>query len=176
MKSVLMIALVAFLMGACGGQEKAKNNDLIKVDRTNYSISFPKSWNPATSENPTVDLLMKTPAESATDRFMENVNILIQDIGTTEVTLQQYADLSEDQLKRIINSSQVIEKKIFKHNGIECLELGYSANQGEFQLAYKQRVYLHKGKAYVLTFTAEQASYKHFEKEVNAVFESFQLK
>lgn len=175
MKNFFFI-LTVLLLVACGSQEKAKDENTLLIDRPAYSISFPKTWDPGISENSAVDLLMKTPPENANDRFMENVNVLIQETGTMKLSLEEYADISEKQLKQVIHSSQVLKKNIFKHNGVKCLELAYDAHQEDFDLAYLQRVYLHKDKAFILTFTAEKNSYNRFEKDVKVIFDSFKLK
>lgn len=177
MKHFIAVFTVAILVGSCGSNSGSTDSekDLIKVERADYTLSFSKEWESAPNKNPAIDLLITAQPDSKTDRFSENINVLIQEVGDT-MDLQQFGELTKAQLGSMVPGSELTNSKVSKKNGMDCLQMGYKAPMNGLKLQFLQDVYIKNGKVYILTFTAEQSSYIAYKSMAQKVLNTFKLK
>ena len=75
-----------------------------------YTIKYPSEWSKS-EQNGYVAFL--SPADSASDTFRENVNVMVQDMSANPMTLDQYTALTKGQIEGLKGSS-VISLKIME--------------------------------------------------------------
>ncbi len=177
MKQFIAVFAVALLVSSCSSdaQKADSEKDMVKVDRPDYSISFSKEWESAPNKNPTIDLLITAQPDGKTDRFSENINILIQPIGDT-MNLDQFGELTKRQLGTMVPGSELTSSTVTKKNGSDCLQMEYKAPMNGLKLQFVQDVYLKNNKVYILTFSAEQSSYPAYKSMAQKVLNTFKLK
>jgi hypothetical protein len=149
---------------------------LVTIDRQNYSIQCPANWTIDTSKTLGADLFIFSPKTSETDNFRENVNVMIQSLQGFNVTLDQYVEVSENQIKTGLTNGKIIESKKLTRGPLTFHKLTYSGTQGIFTLKGQQYYFLHRETAYVITFTADNNNVQTFEEIGEAVLNSFKIK
>src|SRR4051812_41424637 len=80
----------------------------------NYSISYPSTWQLDISGQMNTKFILFAPLEGTSDKFKENINLLIQDISSYGLDLDKFTALSVEQIKSMIDKSVLLEKKKLK--------------------------------------------------------------
>ena len=87
---LLLVAWSSFVFSQTGSTAA-----LIKYKKANYSISYPDTWSIDTSKQMGTELIIFSPLENESDKFRENVNVIIQDLKGQSIGLDDYAKISE---------------------------------------------------------------------------------
>lgn len=141
-----------------------------------YSIEYPSDWEVDLSGLMGVDLFLFSPIVDEQDLFRENVNILMQDLTGYDVTLDQYVDFSEEQIKTLITDSEIVSSERIKLNDTDCQKVIYTGKQGVYDLQYEQYYIVKNEKAFVLTLTCEQKSFDTYQEIGEMILNSFLVK
>lgn len=166
----LACLLVVFVEGYC----QADNDAWAILDQPDFGISYPKSWTPdQTGKMGTAFVLF---SEQINSDFRNNVNLIVQNLNGLGYDLDKYVTLSEEQIKTMIGNSQIIESKRIKSATDEFQEVIFTGEQGILHLKWRQRYWVKGEKAFVLTFTASQATYDQYKQVGGKILESFKLK
>jgi hypothetical protein len=166
MKNTLIIFSLFFLTSIFS------QNEFKDLEKENYSISYPKSWNLDTSGQMNTEFLLFSES-TENDTFNENVNLLIQDLkGHNITTLESFTELSISQIKTMIKEGKVLENYNKKTHHI----LIWSGYIGDNHLKFKQFFFVKNEKAYVLTFTTLINTFDKYHKTGNKILNSFTLK
>jgi len=148
----------------------------IKFSNENYLIEYPTSWAIDTSKDMGTEVVFFSPVESISDKFKENINLIIQSLPDPNIDLDKYAEVSKVQISNLANDPVIYDsKKIITKNNSEYYKLVFGMTQGIFKLKFEQHYFIRNGKAYVLTFTAELDKFDLFIKEGEQVLNSFSL-
>jgi len=171
MKYFITLFLIGYSFLAQSQESKNKKT----IATAEYSIEYPASW----SENRTgiaeASFFLFSKLTNESDKFRENVNLVIQDLSDYELSLQEYAEISENQVKTLVTDSQIQESKQYDNNGLKFHKIIYTGKQGVFDLKFEQYYWLINKKAYVLTFTCEESQFPIFKKEGEAILNSFRI-
>jgi len=143
------------------------------LDETDYSIRYPEEWELDQSGQMGSTFFLFSPLETNQDKFRDNVNLFIQDLSGLNIDLNNYAEISEEQLRTLITNFTLIESKKMKTNSDEFHRVIFTGDQGIFQLRYEQIYWLKNNKAYALTFTCEQDKFSYLEEVVEVILNSF---
>ena len=152
------------------------NGSWKKLDERNYSISYPETWRLDQSGQMGTTFFLFSPLESEKDKFSENVNLVIQDLGGTTIDLKQFAQISEKQIKTLITNSELIESKLIKNGTDEYQRMIFTGDQGIFHLQFEQYYVIHAGKAFVLTLTCEQTKFSEYKEAGENILDTFAFK
>jgi hypothetical protein len=149
--------------------------DWWKFSKDDYSILHPQDWTVDTSKTMGSSFILFAPVEGPNDVFKENVNLLIQDFKGKNITLTQYVQYSEEQIRKMIKHSNVLESKRIKAPEGEYHSISFTGEQGNHKLRFEQRYYLRNNKSYVLTFTYEQIKIADYQRIGDLIFSSFKF-
>lgn len=158
------------------GQTAQPDAEWNTLEQEGYSIRYPSSWEPNLNGLMGTTFFLFSPFESSDDLFRENVNLMIQDLTGLNLDLNQYTQLSEDQVKTLITNGVIIESKRMKTESGEYHKIIYTGDQGIYNLEYEQYYWIIGNKAYVLTFTSEQQKYAQYKETGEQILNSFVLK
>lgn len=146
-----------------------------RLDKSEYSIIYPSNWDLDASGQMGTQFFILSPLESKTDKFKENVNLLKQNIPN-EYNLDNYIQLSINQITTQVKKSKLIESKRIKVGENAFHILKYNGFQNQFYLSFTQYVFIENGQAFILTFTNETSKEKAYKEIENQIFKSFKLK
>jgi len=157
-----------------GEQAVIRADDWKTLSESNYSISYPATWQLDQSKAMgTTFVLFARAAEAG--KFRENINLLIQDLTGMGLDLDKFVQLSEQQFKTMITNGKLISSKRLKDRG-EYQELVATGTQGVMELKFKQYYWVRDNKAYVLSFTALQTTYDEYAALASKVMNTFNVK
>ena len=148
---------------------------MIWLDETEYHIGYPSNWIIDRS-NPLTEFYLFSRPDSPTDKFSENISLIAQNIDGMQIDLDKYTQISVNQIKRFFKDKILSVKKHQNAEGMPFYEVIYTGLQEGTPLKFLQYNYIHKGKAYVLTFTAEASEFQKYKGVAYEIFNSFRLK
>ena len=180
------VSMIAALFIMVSAQVKSVSNleflqnelpeDWVKLDKTDFSIQYPDSLTVDTSGQMGMSFMLFTNQASGTDLFMENMNLVIEDLQGYEITLDDYVEVSKTQLKQYITALKPVSSKRITVDGREYHKLIFTGKQGQFNLKWQQRYYIENGKAFVLTTTSEKDQYDTYSSVLGKVMSTFKIK
>ena len=155
------------------------------LNRNNYSVKYPVNWDLQQSDNPesgtTVtgsvryQFAVLSPRESPQDRFRENVNLVIEDLGGKKLDLDELARLSKNQIKGMENC-KILEYKKVNKGSRQHFKTIWTWDYQKIPLKVEQYTWLSEGKAYALTFSSERSKFAQFQKTGEKILDTFILK
>jgi len=124
--------------------------------KDNYTIQYPSDWTLDESGSMGTSFFLFSPIESETDKFKENINLLIQNLAGQNLDLDKYTAISEEQIKTLMQGAEIVESKRIKTGSDEYHKLIYSGYQEANHLQFEQYYRIIGDKAYILTFSSEK--------------------
>lgn len=181
-------ATFAVALAACGqnagrkvadGKEDGtvvpKGWDVVSMDEYGYSIACPDSLDMQSPGPMGAAFAISFPLDREADRFRENINLVVQD-APSGTTLEQCVESSVDGMRQLITGFDLSVNKAFDLNGNKSQKLVYTCKMGEFDLKIEQFMTVADDKAYILTYTAEAASFDKYRAVAEGIMNSFQIK
>ena len=172
MKSMIRICVIvlAVLPITLLGQSdwKSFNGD-------SYSINYPGNWDLDDSKRMGSQFFLFSRLENEQDQFKENVNLLTQDLSAYNMDIDQYVKLSIGQVESMIKEGKIISSAKVIDEGLEYHSLIYTGKQAENTLRFEQRFWIIDKVAYILTFTAQLDTYRHYKEVGDKVIRSFEI-
>ncbi|MCL2329520.1 MAG: hypothetical protein FWC39_13555 [Bacteroidetes bacterium] len=178
-EKIFCFAVIAIMfIGACG-QTRQKNvqNDWKTLEQSNYVVQYPDDgFELNTSGQMGTSFILFSKQTTPNDIFRENVNLLIQDLKGLNISLDDFVNVSENQIKTLITDGKLIESKRFIKDNSEFHELIYTGKQGIFNLKWKQHFTIKSEKAYVLTLTTRIEQFDSYITVGTEIMDSFKIK
>lgn len=156
------------------GYETAQPPKWTYYKQAGYEIGYPASWELNTSGLMGSEFIILSPQNGADDRFRENVNMIIQELGV-DMTLREYAAISEQQIKSLMEDGVILESEIVSGER-DYYYLAYAAKQGDFVLTFMAYCWIIEQKAYLITFTAEKDQFEAVKPLAARILNGFTLK
>ena len=111
--------------------------------------------------------------ENEKDLFIENINLLIQDLKGYQIDLNQYVKITETQVNE---NGKLIESEKINLNGAGAQLMVYEATLTGRALKFYQYILVKNEKAFVLTYSAEVENFELYYQEMNKIFNSLTVK
>ncbi len=141
-----------------------------------YGITYPENWDLDDSGTMGSKFFIFSRLVSVADNFKENVNLITQDLSAYNVTLDQFVNMSTDQVIAIIKEGDIISSDRISKDGIEQHQLIYTGKQNDYTLRFEQRFWIVDKTAYILTFTSKLDDYEQYKEIGNKIIASFKMK
>ncbi len=171
MKKTIIIFLVLLTLVACTTQT-SETPQILKYDSPQFSIDYPSDWKIKT-QGPAVGFV--SPSEGSTDKFLENVNVIIQPLKE-DITLEKYIDSSLASLNKNLDKFSVINNEATMLSGEKAVKLVYTATKKE-TTAKAMQVISKKGQTFVIvTYTAFPEKYEKHLSTAEEMVKSFRMK
>ncbi len=110
----LLFTIIAIVICSSGYTQNPSQQNWKSFNKGNYSIKYPSTWTIDTSKAMGTAFIVFAPLESDSDKFQENVNMLTQDLAGQNITLDDYAKISEQQIKTAITDGKIYESTRIK--------------------------------------------------------------
>ncbi len=153
----------------------AKTESLKKLVHSDYTLDYTSDWELNQSGQMGTSFILFSQLESDTDKFKENINLVIQDLTGYNLNLDKYIDVTLGQIKSMISNPKINFNQRIKGNNGGFHKLVYSGNQGLFNLTFEQYIWVIKNRAFILTFTTEQEKFEKFKLKGEQILNSFIL-
>lgn len=141
-----------------------------------WNIEYPTSWEFSKQNSIGARFTISAPKESETDLFHENISLVVQDLTGIEINLDQFSEISEEQIHEILpNFEEITNERLTNKNG-EYQKFVYSGTQTDFTLIFEQYYLIIDNKSIILTFTCEKEKYFAFQKTAERILNSFVFK
>lgn len=140
-----------------------------------FSIQLPDSWELEegfSDEHLDFVVVGVSPEEGPNDTFVENMNVLVEDVGD-KISLNQYFMWNLIGLMQELPNFHVHEKVNVMVNDIKMSRIVYSWDLDKKRTATYQYIFVRGDKGYVLTFSADPGKFPGLRKTFDAVAHSF---
>lgn len=177
---IALILLVSLFQTGCA-QTTSDESEKIESDwkilnEESFEIHYPSDWTVDKSRQMGLSLVLFSPLSDKEDDFKENVNLMIQDLKAQKMSLDEYTELSENQIKTLATDSEILLSERVSRNGQDYQRVIYTAKQGVYNLQFEQFYWVIENDAHVLTFTAEQDQFTDYQKIGERILTSYEPK
>jgi hypothetical protein len=172
------VAAAAAAAAPAGAGAKAAPGAFAVYGNPAYGMTaeYPAGWKADEGAAGAV-VVFYSPLEGSDDKFSENVNILVEDVSAHPgMTIRKYTETGIAQLASFFTDFRLVDNRRHTVDGRRARLIEYTCRQGEFQLHVLQAMTIADGKAYVLTFTAEEANYERYLPAARRIMESFKVR
>jgi hypothetical protein len=141
-----------------------------------FSISYPENWLLDLTGQYNAEFFLFSEKEGEEDQFIENINLMIQDLKGLGIDLKEYTDITVKQVKEMLTNGELVENKTITKNGKSYQRLSYTGIQNEMDIYFLQYFWVVKEKAIILTFVSETSTLTEYEKTAEQIMNSFEVK
>lgn len=136
-------------------------------------IKYPSGWT-KNKDLRGIIITFDSPKENASDKVQENLNV-IKDKLPAQTTLDQYIDLSTNQVKQSIKDFKLNNSSKITLAGNSARKLIFTGKSDKYNLKWLQIIAEKNNKIYVLTYTAEASKYSKFLGNIQKMIDSFEI-
>lgn len=141
-----------------------------------YEIKFPIDWAIDTSGVMGSKFFLFNKLALQSEGFMENINLIVQDLSAYDLDLNQYVEISEKQITTVLTDGVILSSERKSREGIEYQQVKFSGRQGIFNLAFEQHYFIVDKNAFVLTFTCKTEDFDAVIEISKQVMDGFKIK
>ncbi len=139
-------------------------------------LTYPANWRTKEQPGPGALVGFLAPKENASDTFAENVIVSVTDLAGRSITVREVADLWWQQSVTDLGGTATLgERTETTLSGAPAEALTYTAQSGKISGKGRAVVGIVNGKAYVVSYTAEVASFDTFLPDAQRIFDSFRV-
>ncbi len=140
-----------------------------------YSISYPASW-AIKEKSDGASVIFLSAQESAFDIFMENVNVVVQDLSNNPRSLDSYTETAILQLQAVFQQNmEIIANESFYLSGQPAHKIVFTAKGDQADLKF-MNVWTIKGqKAYQITYAALIDKFDTYLGKADRIINSFNI-
>jgi len=171
----LILVLVFLVLTHCCFAQGDAATPMLDFSKNNYTLQYPGSWRLDTSGQFGTELLIFSPLESESDKFSENVNVMVQNLQGQNVDLAKYKQRSDQEIADLATDGKIFESSILKNDKGEFFKIVYAMSQGKFRLKITSVCFIRNDKAYLATFTSEFDKYDNYKNTAEQILTSFRL-
>lgn len=139
-----------------------------KKESETYTLSYPNDWNYKDDAGSGLVFTLMSPAADDKDDFSENIN-LIETAVPEGSNLDELKEPLIEQLKAVITDFKLVSM----NKTAKGMEVVYTGSMGKYKLKWKQWYILKGDKAYILSFTAQTATYATYLPTAEKIIASF---
>ncbi len=139
-----------------------------------FSLQYPSTW--TFQENAYgVPVIFFSPLTSTEDALKENVGIGVT-TETKDYTLDEFRQVRKASFDKQFSGFVEVSNENIKINDMDAKKVIYTCMQGDMKLQFEE-VYIVKGKTrYIITYTATEATFDQFAKNVDEIIATFEIK
>lgn len=129
-----------------------------------FSLQYPNGW---AQEKPdsAINIMFKSPKESESDAYLENVNVGIEESTDPNYTVDNYNEYAKYSLNQTLENFKLVKEDKLQVDGVSAIELIFTTTSSGKNARTLQRYVIKDKFVYVLSYTGYEESYGKFEKE-----------
>lgn len=168
MKTPLTILLFFGLSDIAISQEVEINI----LDTDEFSVAYPTTWEMDNSGQSGTKFIVLSPADGEVDTFRENVNLMVQDLSSAPMSLDDFTELSMTQI--MAAGAEVVESE--QSGGPVRQKLVFNMVQGSYDLRLIRYYWMVGNKAFVLTLTCLKNENDQYWEAGQRIMDSLKIK
>ncbi|MEM6723952.1 MAG: hypothetical protein AAF598_07935 [Bacteroidota bacterium] len=184
MKPMLLSYL--FLMAFCalstaqtqpGGFEPAPTpqSDWPTLKGEFYQVSYPADWSVNPGGPMGTTFFLSSPLTDDSDQFVENVNLLVQDLSGQQMDLDAYIQLSESQVGNLFEEGRMLSSKRLQGTPVNYHRMHYAGKFNGKDLEFLAYCWLIDEQGYVLTLTCAADQFANYQAIGEQILKSFKF-
>ncbi len=139
-----------------------------------FSIKYPSEWKKVEKKMETI-LAFLSPLEDKSDKFIENLSIIIRDIYVEPINLEECIQFELNQLKQAILNFRLIKKTKTKLANIRAYKIIFTGKRQDINVKIMQYYAIKNKMIYLITYTSEYDKYYKFLKLIKKMIGSFKF-
>ncbi len=121
-------------------------------------------------------VMFLSPLENPEDKFRENLNVVIQDLSSQPLSLDEFTKFSLEQLDQIITMFRIEESVTDATlDGNPARKIVFNSVMGKYNLKTMQVWAIKGNEAYVLTYAAQSSKYFNYLSIIEHMVISFKI-
>lgn len=153
-----------------------ESEDFIIYKDKNYSIEYPKNWNLDNSGANGTEIYIYPKKSNNSDVFVENINLLIQDLNDSTATIESCKVLVEKQVEAMVTDSKIILSEILSKNKQKFHKLIAEGNYNDYRFKTIIYTWYINKQIYSLTFITLNEDYENNHRVSLRIMDSFSIK
>jgi serine/threonine-protein kinase len=175
---VAVASIVTFsILFAKKDPQKDPSLEAYNIESYGISIQRPKTWQPEERPDRITGNVVKfiSPLVNDSDKYSENVNLVVQNLSENRSTLEQFTPFRLDVIKKSSPKIKVIQEGQQKLANREAYQVTYTLEEDGMSLERLQIWTVKERKAYILTYTAQPNQYSQYLPTVKQMINSFRI-
>jgi len=154
-------------------------NNLENYNNAVYGIAikYPANWEYTGTPDRITGNVVKfiSPKESATDSYLENVNLIIQDLPENRRELEQFTNFYLDEIQQSDPNTKILEQGKTQLTNRPAYQVIYTLEEEGVKIQRLQVWMVKNNKAYIMTYTADIAKYSKYLQTAQAMINSLEI-
>lgn len=150
-----------------------QNNEWKIHEKDGFFIRFPQEWEVQDTGLAGTEFFIFSSLEEGDD-FRENINLIKQNLKGTEIDLNAFVEISENQINAM-GKGKILESERMNSNNQTYHRLIYYLNFNERELQFVQYYWVLNEEAWVLTFTSKKSEFEKFYETAKEIMNSFKI-
>ncbi|WP_445636923.1 non-specific serine/threonine protein kinase [Nostoc sp. DSM 114161] len=141
------------------------------------AIKYPANWEHTGTPDRITGNVVKfiSPKESATDGYLENVNLIIQDLPEERRELEQFTNFYLDEIQQSDSNTKILEQGKTQLTNRPAYQVIYTLEEEGVKIQRLQVWMVKNNKAYIMTYTADVAKYSKYLQTAQAMINSLEI-
>ncbi|MFN6561130.1 MAG: protein kinase domain-containing protein [Nostoc sp. ChiSLP01] len=141
------------------------------------AIKYPANWEYTGTPDRITGNVVKfiSPKESATDTYLENVNLIIQDLPEERRELEQFTKFYLDEIQQSDPNTKILEQGNTQLTNRPAYQVTYTLEEEGIKIQRLQVWMVKNNKAYIMTYTADVAQYSKYLQTAQAMINSLEI-
>jgi hypothetical protein len=168
----LKLILFFFIsISICGCQKKSAEGKNT-IESKDYYMFYKSNLELDESGKNGSTFFLYTKKTNSKDDFVENLNLIVQNLDGMNIDLDKFVSISDNQIK---TNGNLIESKRILCKNIEYQRYVFEGKMNNFDLKFLQFDFVKNNKAYVLTYTAKKEDFETYLPQMEESMNSFTL-
>ncbi len=146
-----------------------------KYDHPDYSIEYPENWILDESGKEGTFFVVYPNIETDKD-FVENINLIKQNLGQNKLTIEQLKSIIENQVSNMLDNSKIILSEIINDKGFSYHKLLVTGETSGMNFITRIHTIPVENNLYTLTLVSKAEDYENIKDISNQIMNSFTIK
>ncbi len=156
-----------------------RNNTLEDYNNTVYGIriKYPANWEKTGTPDRITGNVVKfiSPKETETDSYLENVNLIIQDLPENRTELEQFTNFYVDEIQQSDANTKILEQGQTQLRNQPAYQVISTLEEEGVKIQRLQVWMVKNNKAYIMTYTADVAKYSEYLPTAQTMINSLEI-
>ena len=146
----------------------------VRQGQQDKTINYPSDWE-VNEDQLDIVVVFLSPLENEDDRYQEKVNLVVMDLTSEPMTLQEFTQISQQEINLIITDAKINSLTDIVISGEPAKKIDYQGKQEQKDYHWRQVWLIKNDHVYLLTYSAVDADYEKYLPLVQEIFDSLQI-